>query len=157
MHPVLHLGDFWWIFFHHFRHRSWLFRLDRYSNARVRRFRFCVLLRFGTGDGMAWYGMDMNMLLNKMCCRYLFSCEKKRETTGVGSHFYALHQLCFLFLLFHKNMTRWLDPTRTFFWGSDSQRSIIYVRGKCIDVTDRQETVGGFGRRWSESGGRFHM
>lgn len=51
--------------------------------------------------------------------------------------------LFLLLLLLHKTMTRWLDPTRTFFWGSDSQRSIIYVRGKCIDVTDRQGAVGG--------------
>lgn len=33
---------------------------------------------------MGWHGMDMNvdmnvdMLLNKMCCRDLFSCEKKK-------------------------------------------------------------------------------
>lgn len=53
-------------------------------------------------------------------------------------------------------MTRWLDPTRTFL-GGDSQRSIIYVRGKCIDVTDRQEAVGGFGRRWSEFGEAFFI
>lgn len=102
--------------------------------------------------------MNMNLLLNKMCCRYLFSCEeKKRETTDVGSRFYALHQC-----LFpppppppQKNMTRWLDPTRTFLGGSDSQRSIIYVRGKCIDVTDRQEAVGGFGRDGQSLGGAF--
>lgn len=31
------------------------------------------------------------------------------------------------------------------------------MRGKCIDVTDRQEAVDGFGRRWSEFGRRFHM
>lgn len=49
---------------------------------------------------MGGHGMDMDMdmnvdmLLNKMCCRYLFSCEKNRETTGASSHFYALHQ-CF--------------------------------------------------------------
>lgn len=37
---------------------------------------------------MGWDGMDinmnvdmnMNMLLTKTCCRYLFSCEKKRKT-----------------------------------------------------------------------------
>lgn len=40
--------------------------------------------------------MDMKMFLNKMCCRYLFSCEiKKRETTDAGSRFYALHQYLF--------------------------------------------------------------
>lgn len=111
---------------------------------------------------MGWHGMNMNMnvdmLLITTCCRYLFSCEENRETTGAGSHFYALHQ-CFFSSSSSstKNMTRWLDPTRTFFWGSDSQRSILYVRGKCIDVTDRQEAVDGFGRRWSEFGGRFHM
>lgn len=115
---------------------------------------------------MGWHGMNMDMnmnmnvdmLLNKMCCRDLFSCEKNRETTDAGSRFYALHQcFCSSSSSSTKNMTRWHDPTRTFFGGSDSQRSIIYVRGKCIDVTDRQEAVDGFGRRWSEVGGRFHM
>lgn len=42
-----------------------------------------------------------------------------------------------------------------FFGGSDSQRSIIYVRGKCIDVTDRQEAVGGFGRDGQSLGAVF--
>lgn len=106
---------------------------------------------------MVWHGMDINMLLTKTCCRYLFSCEKKRETTGVGSHFYALHQCFFPPPPPPQNMTRWLDPTRTFFGGSDSQRSIIYVRGKCIDVTDRQEAVDGFGRDGQSLGRRFHM
>lgn len=118
MHPVLHLGEVFGGFFIIiiFRHRSGLFRLDRYMNGRVRRFRFCVLLRFGTRDGMAWYEY-----VTKMCCRYLFSCEKKekkkRDTTGAGSRFYATLYINVSFLLLHKNMTRWLDPTRTFFWG----------------------------------------
>lgn len=59
MHPVLRLGEVWWTFHHYqFRYRSWLFRLDRYLNGRVRRVRFCVLLRFGRRDGMAWYEYD---------------------------------------------------------------------------------------------------
>lgn len=43
---------------------------------------------------MGWHGMDINMnmnmnvdmLLNKTCCRYLFSCEKKKEKRD-GSRF----------------------------------------------------------------------
>lgn len=103
---------------------------------------------------MGWHGMDMNMnvdmFLNKMCCRYLFSCGKKIRKNEIQltltAAFTLYINIFFLFLLLlHKNMTRWLDPTRTFFGGSDSQRSIIYVRGKCIDVTDRQEAAW---KRW---------
>lgn len=77
---------------------------------------------------MGWHGMNMNMdmdmLLNQMCCRYLFSCEKKKKNEiqlTLAAAFTLYINVFFLFLLFllllHKNMTRWLDPTRTFLGG----------------------------------------
>lgn len=52
---------------------------------------------------MGWHGMNMDMnmnmnvdmLLTETCCRYLFSCEKKRETTDVGSHFLRFTSIVF--------------------------------------------------------------
>lgn len=77
--------------------------------------------------------VDMDMLFNRNCCRYLFSCEKKEKKHEIelvlAAAFTLYINVFFLFflLLLHKNMTRWLDPTRTFFLGGVIARGRSYT------------------------------